>query len=355
MKKNLFAVGAIVGLIAIGSTAQAKPEYARKEKKACAYCHVKEEGGGPRNPRGVYYAMHAKSFEGYDEAKVMGAAAATGTKKTGTPAFKSSWMMDAPAGTIRITLADMAGDKSTRMLTVSDGGKIAIHKFADDKFAVEAEIEAGKGASHFAAGSFSKGKPASIVVPGAIWFKDGDKYTKKATTDISDITGTVVFVTGERNIFYFAGGMPDVFAVDPSADKPVSSGKEMVPPDQGAGVYADLTIHPPAELLSALGIPEQGTKAGVMGIFDPRGESKLFAWIPWADADGYTIVVTDAASIGGGAAEVKPLWTSPKMKGKILDVAVGMDPKSPKKLGLLVLTSSGDGGKDRKLEFFALD
>ena len=355
MKTNFVAMGAIVGLIAIAAAAHAKPEYARKEKKMCAYCHVKEEGGGPRNLRGVYYAMHGKSFEGYDEAKVMGTAAIGGPKKTGAPSYKSSWVADAPAGTVRISLADMAGDKSVRLLAGTDAGKIIIHKFADDKFSVENEVEVGKGSSHFVAGVFSKGKQASIVVPGAIYYKDGDKFAKKVTTDISDHTGTVMFVTGEMNVFYFAGGMPDVFAIDPAAAKPVSPGREMVSPDQGAGVYADLTIHPPAELLGALGIPEQGTKAGVMGIYDPRGESKLYAWIPWAGTDGYTLVVSDASGIGAGGTEIKPLWTSPKFTGKILDVAVGMDPKNPKKPGLLVLTSSGDGGKIRKLEFFALD
>ena len=355
MKQFLVAASAVVGFVAFTSNAQAKPEYARKEKKACAYCHIKEEGGGPRNPRGVFYAMHAKSFEGYDEAKVMGANAII-EKKTGSPAFKSAWTMDAPAGSTRISLADMAGDKSSRALVATDSGKLTIYKFADAKFTVENEVEIGKSGSHFAAGVFSKGKPACIVVPGAIFHSVGDKFTKTATTDISDVTGTVMFTSGETNVFFFAGGMPDVYAVDPSAAKPVSGGREMVPPDQGAGVYANLTIHPPAELLGGLGIPEQGAKVGVLGLFDPRSEGKLFAWIPWAGADGYTLIVTDAAAIGGGGGgDLKPLWSSPKLTGKILDVAAGMDPKNPKKTGLLVLTSSGDGGKDRKLEFFALD
>jgi len=60
-----------IGLVS--NTAQAKPAYARKEGKACNYCHVTP--GGPRNFRGQYYGAHARSFEQFDnvfEAKAAG-------------------------------------------------------------------------------------------------------------------------------------------------------------------------------------------------------------------------------------------------------------------------------------------
>src|SRR5258708_3168027 len=71
---------AVAGALAlICGAAQAKPEYAMREKKACAYCHNNPAGGGARNPRGVYYGMHNHTFAGYDEAKVMGKPAGGGS------------------------------------------------------------------------------------------------------------------------------------------------------------------------------------------------------------------------------------------------------------------------------------
>ena len=52
------------------------------------------------------------------------------------------------------------------------------------------------------------------------------------------------------------------------------------------------------------------------------------------------------------AAELKPVWKSPKLS-TILDVAVGTDPKGSKKTGFFVLQATGADGKGRTLEFFA--
>ena len=51
--------------LAVGST-QAKPEFAKKESKACTYCHVKL-GAKELNERGMYYKDHGNSLEGYKE------------------------------------------------------------------------------------------------------------------------------------------------------------------------------------------------------------------------------------------------------------------------------------------------
>jgi hypothetical protein len=46
----------------------AKPEYAKKEGKACTFCHV--TAGKPElNGAGTYYAAHDHSLEGYTAAK----------------------------------------------------------------------------------------------------------------------------------------------------------------------------------------------------------------------------------------------------------------------------------------------
>lgn len=50
-------------LFATGSRpAGARPEFARKEAKACGYCHINPRGGGPRNQRGLEYARNDFRF-----------------------------------------------------------------------------------------------------------------------------------------------------------------------------------------------------------------------------------------------------------------------------------------------------
>lgn len=56
-------VSALIGGFFL-SLAQAKPEYAKKEHKACTFCHVKM-GSKELNDTGKYYKEHDHSLEGY--------------------------------------------------------------------------------------------------------------------------------------------------------------------------------------------------------------------------------------------------------------------------------------------------
>lgn len=46
------------------SVSYAKPEYSKKEKKGCTFCHVKA-GSKELNDAGKYYKEHNFSLEGY--------------------------------------------------------------------------------------------------------------------------------------------------------------------------------------------------------------------------------------------------------------------------------------------------
>ena len=249
-----------------------------------------------------------------------------------------SWSVAAPEGSKRVGIGAIASDGTLAVVTLS-GNKLTVSKVGAAGLTADGTTDDLKDAGKFVVGTFSKGKPASIIVPGKIIYRKDGKLTVRDTTDITNITGYVKFTDGTENVFYYEGAAPEVFAIDPTADKPVTGGKEMVPPDQGGGVYADLTIHPPVELLGALGIPEEAQKSGVMGIFDPRGESKVYPWLIWAGKDGKTVIAVAEGNIGGGA-ELKPIWTSQPVEGKVLDAAFGKDPKNPKVSGMLLLTAS---------------
>jgi hypothetical protein len=43
-------------------TAEARPEFARREQLACGYCHIQPRGGGPRNSNGLRYARNEFKF-----------------------------------------------------------------------------------------------------------------------------------------------------------------------------------------------------------------------------------------------------------------------------------------------------
>ena len=66
-----FAIPALILIssLAITSTSSfAKPEYTKKEKKACAFCHVTATSK-ELNEAGKYYKEHNNSLEGYKPKK----------------------------------------------------------------------------------------------------------------------------------------------------------------------------------------------------------------------------------------------------------------------------------------------
>jgi len=64
--KVLVAVAVLTGSLL--TLATAKPEYAKKEGKACTFCHVKL-GSKELNDAGKYYKEHNHSLEGYQAPK----------------------------------------------------------------------------------------------------------------------------------------------------------------------------------------------------------------------------------------------------------------------------------------------
>lgn len=67
--KNLIPAGVLAaGLWMSVCPSYAKPDYSKKEKKGCTYCHV-QAGKKDLNDAGKYYAAHDHSLEGYTPAK----------------------------------------------------------------------------------------------------------------------------------------------------------------------------------------------------------------------------------------------------------------------------------------------
>ena len=65
MKFILPGVVLLLGLVACSTLSYAKPEYTKKEKKACTFCHVSAKSK-ELNEAGKYYKEHNHSLEGYE-------------------------------------------------------------------------------------------------------------------------------------------------------------------------------------------------------------------------------------------------------------------------------------------------
>src|SRR5207248_583339 len=152
----------------------------------------------------------------------------------------------------------------------------------------ELNLDLGADASTFIVGRFAPGRPVMIVVPGAVFMREADKYVKKPAPDLKEITGTVRFKDGTENIFFFAGAAPETWGVTASGS--LEKGRQMVTPDMGAGVYSEMVARLPADVLSALGAPAGTQKIGVVGFFDPRNSGNLYCWLPMQENDiGYVV------------------------------------------------------------------
>jgi hypothetical protein len=277
--------------------------------------------------------------------------------KSGAPAFKPVWKMDLPAGTQRVAVADVTGDKVPRLLVLNAEGTLAIHKLSAEGSKEEATVALGTSASRFVVGHFTKGKPAQIVVPNAAFYREGETYRKKELPDLTDVTGSVRFADGAEVIFSMSPESPPAsFELDVAAEKPVKPGRELPQPQAEGSDFREVVAFFGPELFEREPFPAEVRNGKLVRLFIPRSDKKLYGIFSWQATDGSYVAV-----VGGGdlfpqpVAEMKPLWKSPKLAGKVLDLALGPDPKGGTQTGLLVLTQAGEDGKGRSLEFFAME
>lgn len=297
---------------------------------------------------------------------VVGAAgpawAAVEEPKSKTLAFKPVWKMDLPAGTRRVAVADTAAtgasgeEKAVRLLVLNAEGVLAIRKLSNAGAKEEASVSLGPGAAHFVVGHFARGGPAQIVVPSAVFYREGETYRKKALPDLTEVTGSVRFADGTENIFVMSRESPPLgYELDLAAEKPLKAGRDVPTPGAEDGAYREISPHLTPEIFENEPFPEPVKRGGLVRLFAPRADKRLYGILSWQAADGSYV-----AAVGGGdlfpepAADMKPLWKSEKLSGKVLDIALGPDPKGGTESGFLVLTQVGDDGKGRQIEFFTL-
>jgi len=325
-----------VMLVSAAAPSAARPEYAEKEKRDCAYCHINPAGGGERNTRGQYYASHDHSLKGLPVE------------------FKLLWKISAPAESRRVGLGDVLGTKKPQVLVLGSTDELAVYEVSGEQLTQKAAVKLGPKASSFVVGNLQKDKPAIVAVPGALFHWTGQAFEQTKAPALSAISGTVRFFEGEECVFHFDGiSDPTVFSVKLGEQNPLVVGPGMVLPDQGAGVYSWVVARFPEDAVAALGWPSEVSKSPVVGLWDARADKKLMAWAIWTDTKGSRLVLVDPGLLMYGGS-LKPSWSSEPFEGKVLDVTLGLDPNDGKVPGFLVLTAGSSDEKTRTLHFLAL-
>ncbi|HSV74461.1 MAG TPA: hypothetical protein VLH79_11950 [Chthonomonadales bacterium] len=332
--------------------ALATPDCTSAEPTACAACRVQASSGGQSNVRApaavagnaiIAQSAQAQADGPYEH------------KKTGPPAYVSLWRLtDLPAGIRRASIGYVVDDRLPRVVTWGEGDRVEVLNVSGERPVVEASAEVGATGASMAVVRRPTGRLASIVVPGAVFVMEGGRLVRRPVPDIKGVHGAVRFADGTENVFFIDGAGVLTWAINPAAERMVTAGREMVTPDQASGVFADLWARLPQEVMAMIGWPDEVAKSEVLGLLDVRGDSKAYAWVPVARPAGNYLVFADAMQMMFGTMP-RPVWQSPRLAGRVLDVASGMDPKGGRKRGLLLLMATGEEGKGRTLEFLALD
>lgn len=267
------------------------------------------------------------------------------------PAFKSVWKVDMPAECRRIAIADISGDKKLSFLVLGKTNTLTVHSLADKLSDKEMSVDLGDKADEFGIGTFQAGKPAMIVLPNAVYYKKGAAFEKKAFQGLDKVTGVVRFSDGVENVFYFPGnGEPESHAIDLGKDNPLTTGQAMPSPEQDGKAYKFAILHCDLNDIPMLPLPDGARKTNCIGFFSVDGS--LFIFLPWLENNNATLALVPFEGLHDGNS-LKPAWRSPKLAGKIVDVALGPDIKTGKGEGIYLLQATGEDGKGRVLEYWA--
>ena len=371
---------AVVGVLCLGQSAWARPEYARKEIKACQFCHVSGSPGATdaksgakeattRNNRGKYYEAHNHTFDGYAEFAVMG--------KQSPPIFHASWkevLTDAPR---RIGVGDVTGDKNSRLITLNeiadkkDVSTLSIKKWDGKAFVTEFTQEVKAPADKLQVGRFAgNDKPAVILTGDGIWYWNGSKFDHKPSAKLLPLLGIARSQDGSERVL-IAHTASDIKAYRINLSAAGDGLVEGIEPPSGTQLlWGDM--HGSPEFFEKVGVPDQLSGGGIWGLWDARKFGTIFLYYVRLEQD----FEVEKKVLDAQKQVVKPefilknrigyidfrnpldkngaiLWSSPRLSGVIYDIIV-QDVKSDMR-GILVLTSDSASGKGRSLYFFALD
>lgn len=365
------------------SGAKARPQYALKEGKACLYCHISASPGAldpmtkalqatTRNSRGLYYAAHNHTFDGYVERAVMGVSA--------PPVFHFAWketLTDAPR---RIGVGDLKDDGGTRFVTLNEkpGDKSAsvltIKRWDGKVFATEFTAEDPSPPDQLAVGRFAgPGGPVLVLTSRSVWYWNGKAYTHRSFASAADLLGGTRLKDGSERVL-IANSPTDVkaYKIDPAGQGAGLLGNAIPAPESSQLIWGDMHASP--DFFDKMGMPPTLAMGGLIGLWDVRKFGKMFLYQAKINQDidvqndpsnpnkpkfvlksqSWNVAFLDTAAPAAGAPNGGQLYNTPTLAGAVYDIAIA-NPKDGKQAGLLILTSDSPDGKGRSLYFFPLD
>jgi hypothetical protein len=390
MSTALLMVTTLGMLMGVPLRAAAKPAYAQKEGKACQYCHTsaspglitvdpvtKERKVEPfnRNARGIYYADHNHSFEGYVERKVMGASA--------PPVFHFGWRETLSDSARRVAVADVVGDGRPRLITLSEKANnkstsvLAVKRWDGKAFVTEFTAETQGPADRLEVGKFAGAdRPAVILTSDALWFWSGKVYTHVPAARPLPLFGIARMHDGTERVLV-ANSPTDIKAY--TVDMKPGSGDWLtngIPaPSSSQVTWADM--HASTEFFDKIHVPTVLSQGGVIGVWDVRKFGKTFLYHALLnqdydvknDASGnnkpefvlksqtWCVEFVDPSDTSQSNAKRNGpvgLYFTPSLPSAIYDIATE-SAKGDGAPGLLILSGDAGDGKGRSLYFYPLD
>ncbi|HZT41434.1 MAG TPA: hypothetical protein VFA07_04565 [Chthonomonadaceae bacterium] len=358
-------------------SARATVEMARKESRACQYCHVsnspgfKDDKTGLQEPttlneRGKYYLAHHLSFEGYVAPRV--------TVKPSPALFHFVWGEVFSDPVRRIAVADVTGDKTPRLVMLSEvaGNKeastLTVRKWDGKTFATEFTADVKAPADKLEVGRFAgENKPAVIVTGDALFVWNGTTFARKPSARPLPLFGSTRLKNGEERLLLAASPTEDVMAyrVNPDAGGTDWLVDGMTAPNSSEVRWGTMNATP--DFFEKMGLQPPLSAGGLIGLWDARQNGTQLLYYPKVDADfdiqpdpkdpskpkiqykGHAasyLIFRDPTTSSG-----PEVWSTPRLNGFVYDVA-RQDPKDGKP-GLLILGSEAPDGKSRVLYFFA--
>lgn len=356
--------------------ALAKPEYARREARACQHCHVSYSPNAldpitgkreptTRNARGLYYGNHNRSFQGFKEPEMK--------FDPTTPTFRFLWKEDLTEQPRRIAVADVTGDGKARLITLNEVARrpnssvLMVKKWDGKAFVTEFQAEINAPADRLAAGRFAgKNRPAVIVTGDAAFQWDGKAFVRYPAAKTLTIFGSTRLRTGEERLLLSQRDQIVAYRVQPLGKAEWLS-DPIEAPGSSQVFWGDM--HAPPDTLAELGVPTVLGQGGLVGLWAFPQLQRLFLYYVKIDQDFETkpdprnkarpqFILKNSTSyvvFRNPQERAGPeLWSTPRLKGIVYDIALE-NPQGDGKSGLLVLTSESPTGPGRALYFFSQD
>lgn len=357
-------------LVGVVGVASAKPEYARKEQRACAFCHNSPSPGAidpltkmrnttERNSRGTYYEKHNHTFEGYK----------VDVKARITLNFQYRWMQEFSDLPRRIAVSDVTGDGKPRLITLHEakagkGSVLKIQQWNGKSFTTQFEEESPSAPDRLQVGRFvGRDKLPVIVTESRIWTWNGKTFTSKSASKAKLIIGVARMKSGEERLLVNEGGS-DIrsYRVNPQAEEWLV---DPAPAPSGSKDVRWLALHGPPDALTQIGLNDVIAEGGVLGYWEVEKGSKPVVYHIRPDTDAevdpttqgtkkpriifksqsFFVVVTDTNGVD--------LWMSPRLEMRPLDVVLE-NAQGDGKVGMLILLKEAGKDKPRRLGFFEL-